>query len=248
MKEKLSVTTLILFLFLIIFAEAILAKSWTPGVAEGDFFCYEMYGVFTSSDLNDFTEVSAFEQNNTDEVRIDIAGVSGSVVYQAYTLQFGNETTKFELKTDLDPGNAGSFSFSELGVPIFAANLNVGDTLLTVELTVEETLLRTYPSGERETNHASWNSTLDYGNCYFDKKTGMLTELNRTHLYVNPVTSSVIKKVDIIKMTNSSFWSVAEPTLWVQASINLARVLIAPVILCAGLSVCLKKRNRLKSA
>ena len=248
MKEKLSVTTLILFLFLIIFAEAILAKSWTPGVAEGDFFCYEMYGVFTSSDLNDFTEVSAFEQNNTDEVRIDIAGVSGSVVYQAYTLQFGNETTKFELKTDLDPGNAGSFSFSELGVPIFAANLNVGDTLLTVELTVEETLLRTYPSGERETNHASWNSTLDYGNCYFDKKTGMLTELNRTHLYVNPVTSSVIKKVDIIKMTNSSFWSVAEPTLWVQASINLARVLIAPVILCAGLSVCLKKRSRPKSA
>jgi hypothetical protein len=247
-KEKLSVTALVLFLFLIISAETILAKSWTPGVAKGDFFCYEMYGVFTSSDLNDLIEVSAFEQNNTDEVRIDITGVSGTVVYQAYTLQFGNETTKFELKTDLDPGNAGSFNFSELGVPIFAANLNVGDTLSTVELTVEETLLRIYPSGERETNHASWNSTLDYGNCYFDKKTGMLTELNRTHLYVNPVTSRVIKKVDIIKMTNSSFWSPAEPTLSVQSSTYLARVLVAPVILCAGLSICLKKRSRPRSA
>jgi len=247
-KEKLSVTTLILFLFLIIFAEAILAKSWTPGVAEGDFFCYEMYGVFTSSDLNDFTEVSAFEQNNTDEVRIDITGVSGSVVCQAYTLYFGNETKKFELETDLDPGNAGIFNFSELGVPIFAANLNVGDTLPTVELTVEGTLLRTYPSGERETNHVSWNSTLDYGDCYFDKKTGMLAELNRTHLYVNPVTSRGVRKVDIIKMTNSSFWSAAEPTLLVQSSIDFVRVLLASVILFAGLSVWLKKRSRFESA
>jgi len=163
-------------------------------------------------------------------------------------LHFGNETKKFELETDLDPGSAGSFTFSELGVPIFAANLNVGDTLPTVELTVEGTLLRTYPSGERETNHVSWNSALDYGDCYFDKKTGMLAELNRTHLYANPVTSRVVKKVDIIKMTNSSFWSAAEPTLLVQSSIDLVRVLIASVILCVGLSVCFKKRRRLKSA
>ena len=247
MKEKLLVTALILVLFLIISAEIILAKSWTPGVAKGDFFCYEMYGVFTSSDPNDIIEVSAFEQNNTDEVRIDITEVSGSVVYQAYTLHFGNETKRFELKTDLDPGNAGSFSFSELGVPISATNLNVGDTLSTVELTVEDTLLRIYPSGERETNHVSWKSTLDYGDCYFDKKTGMLAELNRTHLYVNPVTSRVIKKVDIIKMTNSSFWSAPEPQLLVQSSINVARILTASVVLCAGLSVYLKKRSNLKN-
>ena len=247
MREKLSVTALILFVFFVISAENILAKSWTPGVAKGDFFCYEMYGVFTSIDPDDIIEVSAFEQNNTDEVRIDITGVSGSVVYQAYTLHFGNETKKFELETDLDPANAGGFNFSELGVPIFAANLNVGDTLPTGELTVGGTLLRTYPSGERETNQFSWNSTLDYGDCYFDKKTGMLVELNRTHLYVNPVTSRVVRKVDIIKMTNSSFWSAAEPTLLVQSSIDFASVLIASVILCVGLSVWLKKRCRVES-
>jgi hypothetical protein len=244
MKEKLLVATLIMCFLFISSGETISAKSWTAGVAEGDFFCYEMYGVFTSSDPNDTIEVSAFEQNSTDEVRIDITGVSGSVVYQTYTLVFGNETRKFELNTDLDPGNGDEVSFSELGVPVCAANLSVGDSLPTVELRVEETLLRTYPSGERETNHVSWNTTLDYGDCYFDKKTGMLAELNRTHLYVNPVTNRVIKKADIIKMTNSSFWSATEPPLQVQSSTIAAPALITIVTLFASLLVYFKRRGR----
>ena len=244
MKEKLLVATLILCLCFIVSAEPILAESWTPGVSKSDFFCYEMYGVFTSSDPNEIIEVPVFEQNNTDEVRIDITGVSGSIVYQVYSLRFWNETKTFELKTDLDPINAGNVSFSELGVPICAANLSVGDSLSTVELRVEETLVRTYPSGERETNHVSWNITLDYGDCFFDRRTGMLVELNRTHLYVNPVTSRVIKKTDIIKMTNSSFWSATETPLLVQSSTITPHALITTVALCASVFVYLKKTRR----
>jgi len=37
-------------------------------------------------------------------------------------------------------------SFPEMGVPICAANLNVGDSLSTVELIVDDTLIRNYPS------------------------------------------------------------------------------------------------------
>lgn len=232
MKQKLLVASLILCLSLIIFyTKATLAETCTPGVAEGDYFCYEMYAVFTSSDPNAVIDVPEFEQNNTDWVQIDVTDVSGSVICQVYTVHFESKTDKFELKTDLDPNNSGSLTFSDLGVPICAANLEVGDTLSTVELTVEETLSRTYPSGDRETNYVSWNSTLDYGDCYFDKKTGVLVELNRTHLYVNPVTDEVIEKVDIVEMTDSSFWAVPDFPIFLGPS-SLIMVAAIGAFLC----------------
>jgi len=239
-KPRLRVTTLILFLFLIFSIEATLAETWTPGVVEGDFFCYEMYGVFTSSDPNEIIEVSAFEHNITDKVRIDITGVSGSVVHQIYTLYIGNETQKFEFKTDLDPSNTRNLSFPEMGVPICAANLNVGDSLSTVELIVNDALIRNYPSGGREINHVSWNTTLDYGDCYFDRKTGVLVELNRTHLYVNPISNRVMAKVDIVKMTESNFWSAPESPFQVQFSI----IAVATLGFGAVSSFCYRERKR----
>ena len=225
MKEKLIVFTLILCLSLSLYTQATLGGPCVPGVVEGDFFYYEMYGVFTSSTSGAVIEVPEYERNNTDWVRIDITGVSGSVVHQVYTMNFKGENGTFELNTDLNPSTAGNISVSELGIPICAANLEVGDTLLTVELRVKDTSIRAYPSGNRETNHVSWNSTLDYGDCYFDKKTGMLVELNRTHLYVDPVTDEVINKVDIVKMTNSSFWSAS----------NSPKTLLPPPIIVVGL-------------
>jgi hypothetical protein len=167
-----------------------------------------MYGVFTSSDPNAVIEVPAFEQNNTDWVRIDITGISGSVVYQVYTLHFKNRTEKSEFKTDLDPSNRGDFNFSEMGVPICAANLKVGDPLPTVQLTIKKTLISAYSSGERETNLVSWNTSEDWGRCYFDRKTGVLVDLYRVHSFVNSVTGEVIYKADVVKMTRSSLWEI----------------------------------------
>ncbi len=210
MKRKMCTAILLLCLSCFAYLKATSAKTWEPGVAEGDFFYYEVYGVFTSSDPNAVIEVPAFEQNTTDWLRIDITGVSGSVVYQVYTLHFNNRTEKFELRTNLDPSNAGSFYFSEMGIPICAANLNVGDPLPTVQLTIEETLIRNYSSGERETNLVSWKIAEDWGRCYFDRETGTLVDLYHVHSFVNPATGEVIYKADVVKMTRSSLWEIAE--------------------------------------
>ena len=126
---------LLLFLSCFVCIKATYVKTWKAGVAKGDFFYYEMYGVFTSSDPNTIIEVPAFEQNNTDWVRVDITDVSGTVVHQLYTMQFKNRTESFELNTDLDPSNAGNFNFSEMGVPICATNLDVGDPHLEQKVT-----------------------------------------------------------------------------------------------------------------
>jgi len=208
MKRKTCAVVLLLGLTCFANLQATSSRTWEPGVAKGDFFYYEMYGVFTSSNPSAVIEVPTFERNNTDWVRIDITDVSGSIVYQVYTLHFKNRTEKFELKTDLDPSNAGDFNFSEMGVPICAANLDVGNPLPTVELTIKETLIRSYSSGERETNLVSWNFSEDWGYCYFDRKTGMLVELYRVHSFVNPVTDEVINKADVVKMTRSSLWEI----------------------------------------
>lgn len=199
---------LVLILTCLAHLRATSSRTWDPGVVKGDFFYYEMYGVFTSSDPNAVIEVPAFEQNNTDWVRIDITGISGSVVYQVYTLHFKNRTEKSEFKTDLDPSNRGDFNFSEMGVPICAANLKVGDPLPTVQLTIKKTLISAYSSGERETNLVSWNTSEDWGRCYFDRKTGVLVDLYRVHSFVNSVTGEVIYKADVVKMTRSSLWEI----------------------------------------
>lgn len=186
---------------------------WKAGVSRGDFFYYEMYGVFTSSDPTMTIEVPAFEQNNTDWVKIDIINVSGSTVHQLYTLQFKNRTETFGLVTDLDPSNADKLSFHELGVPICAANVKVGDSLPTVPLTIQETEHRSYSNGNRETNVASWNTSTDWGRCYFDKKTGMLVDLYHVHSYVNQNSGVTVYKADIVKMTYSSLWKIGNQSI-----------------------------------
>ncbi|UCF45332.1 MAG: hypothetical protein JSW44_01490, partial [Candidatus Bathyarchaeota archaeon] len=149
--------------------------------------------------------------------------------------------------TDLDPSNSGNFNFTEKGVPICAANLDVGDPLPTVELTIRETVIRICSSGERETNFVSWNTSEDWGHCYFDRKTGMLVELYRVHSFVNPVTSEVINKADFVKMTGSSLWKVAEfptriipPSLIVYALLSSVMIALTRTINSNKLNRCLK--------
>jgi hypothetical protein len=178
MKRKTCAFVLLLSLICFANLKATSSITWEPGIAKGDFFYYEMYGVFNSSDPNAAIEVPPFEHNNTDWVRIDVTGISGSVVYQVYTLHFKDRTETFELKADLDPSKRGDFNLSAKGVPICASNLNVGDPLPTVQLTINETLMRTYLGGERETNVVSWSVSDDWGCCYFDRKTGMLVDFS----------------------------------------------------------------------
>ena len=209
MNRGLSVVVLLLFLSCFAGAKVTLAQALTSGVAKGDVFYYTMCAHYSSSDPNAVVDVPPFEANNTDWVRIEITGVSGSIIYHVYTLHFKNETEQvIDGQTDL----ASSLNFSSgfAGVPICAANLSAGDKVSTVQLIINETLVWSYPSGEREINHVSWNNSEDYGDCYFDKKTGMPVDLYRVHSFVNSTTNEVIKKADIVKMTSSSLWVVPE--------------------------------------
>ena len=160
---KIIQATVFLLLFgLLASASASQTTAWTPGVASGDYFYYDMYGVYAANQSN--LVIPQFEYNNTAWTRINITQVEGSIVYQTYTLHFLNGSeTSFSFHCDVNPANRSSLKFNEKGVPLCAANLTVGDTVPTDETIIDETLNRPYASGFRETNHAFWNSSTDWG-------------------------------------------------------------------------------------
>lgn len=187
------------------------ATSWTAGVSKGDYFYYETYGAYTSNLSNLTINIPKFEYNTTSWVRITIANVSGSVVDQVYTLQFKNGSeSNFCFKTDLNPQNESSLRFTQKGIPICAENLKAGDPLPTVPLKISKTVMRTYGSTSRETNVVAWNFSDDWGNCYFDKETGMLVELCRVHEFINNATGEIVQKTDVLKLISTNRWTVTQ--------------------------------------
>jgi hypothetical protein len=199
-------------------------------VSEGDSFVYEMSAEYVSTVSNETVEVPEFEANNTDWVRIDITGVNGSLISQVYTLRYKNGTDQVITgQTDLTNGSSymqesGGFR----GVPFCPPNLSAGDSLQTLQLTINETLTWSFPSGNREVNHIYWTSSLEVGDLYFDRETGVLLDMYRQHAFINQVTGEVVKKADLIKMESSNLWTIPEfPTFLVPALILMSTPLIA---------------------
>jgi hypothetical protein len=121
MKLKLEVAIILLIFLFPTNANAAVPKTCLPGVEKGDYFTYEMYGVFTSNRSNSTLLIPQFEYNYTKWVRINITSVEGSIVCQVYTLHFKNGSeTEFSYETNVDPltkvmSSLGSqFQFAQL--------------------------------------------------------------------------------------------------------------------------------------
>ena len=209
-RTQLIALPILLLLLTSVSATSTSSITFTPGVVSGDYFAYEMYGVYTSNRPNATIVIPEFEKNNTDWTQIIVTAVSGSTVKQTYTLHFKNGSElEFDFETDVNPQNQGAFKISEKGVPICAANLNPGDREPTAKIILNDTVARAYSDGVRELTHACWSQTDEWGNIYFDGETGMLVGLKRTHRFVNPDTGNIVEKTDIIRLINTSRWQVS---------------------------------------
>jgi hypothetical protein len=139
------IISLILLFSLLAGPSANSREFWTPGVTSGDYFTYQMYGIYASNRQNLSLVIPEFERNTTLWARINITGVSGSTIYQIYTLHYvdGREST-FGFQTDVNPQKQGTFKIADKGVPICAANLTRGDQIPTAELILNGTVIREY--------------------------------------------------------------------------------------------------------
>ncbi len=239
MKRRLAFAVLALLLFSLVGLNLVSAESGLVGVSEGDVFVYSMTAAYVSTVSNATVEVPEFEANNTDWVRIEITNINDSVVYQVYTLHYKNGTDQV-INGQTDLANNSSYmqeSGGFRGVPMCPPNLTVGDSLQTLQLTINETIVWAFPSGNREVNHVYWTNELEVGDIYFDKQTGILVDMYRQHAFINTQTGEVVKKADIIKMQSSNLWTIPEFPTYLYPSLVLVTASI-------GLLLFRKTKNK----
>jgi hypothetical protein len=225
MKQKTVLLNFVLvFLLSAMAVTAAAAQERTVGVAEGDWFTYEVNASWNSTDPNAPFPPSAYGDweimNGTEWAKVTIMGVSGTNVSLQYVSHYKNGTDEIGSGyIDIDTGDEANATFT-----LISANLDVNDNLYTSGnysmWAINETIARTYPDGVRNTNHVnmtygnSWtvNETeCHYYYCinfYWDKETGMLVEdsfevSNQTEDYLT--TWSVVSTI-----IDSSAWIIPE--------------------------------------
>ncbi|HEX7483058.1 MAG TPA: hypothetical protein VF350_06295 [Candidatus Bathyarchaeia archaeon] len=216
---------IILLAVLIAASAAVILATQTPGtkpvslgVHTGDTFTYHLLGTSNLTSLAAVETPGFSVYNDTDNYKITITNVQGTLVSLNTLWTFKNASAITGSQTiDLSNGN----KTDDKGFwAIYASNLNVGDLLRPNGfdgLTVNASSTITYAASTRERNFMSiggesylatdpTHSTLRYDTTlvYFDKQTGMLETLIWITDYNNPEMREVITWT----LIDSSVWAV----------------------------------------
>ena len=215
---------------------ATFALEYLPGVTKGDVFTYSSVGYFSSNDPNAICPSNVLDQNNTEWIRVRITNVTGGAVYDEITAHYKNNTEVTR------PGYANWTAGSMVNFMMLAANLSANDKITPDgAATINRTVLRSYPSGERETSILDYTQV--YGNQtlhqidYFDKITGVPVEYHDESVLANQYNTTTVFD---LKLTSSSVWTVIIP--------EFSSFLILPAIMIPTLfaAILLKRKNRTK--
>ncbi len=173
------------------------------GVAKGDVFYYYMYATYTASNHRAKIQVPPFETNNTEWVRVEITATNGSLISHNYTLHFKDGNEQVIVGQTNVAVNAWTTKSNFRGVPICPTNLHAGDLIPSIQLKVNETFKEPTPMGERQANRVVWNTPLENGLCIFERQTGMLLSLIRSHRFINDTTGEVVTKTDKVTLVSA---------------------------------------------
>jgi hypothetical protein len=148
----------------------------SAGVSQGNSFKYDFSAHFSAANATETVPPQLIEDNATQWLRLTVTSVSNTTVNYVMLQHFKNGTeVSTSDQTDVATGSGGFI--------IVGANLALYDPLFPTVASpaiVNETITRTYSSGQRQINHASWNET-DYSaylDLYFDQKTGLPVEFH----------------------------------------------------------------------
>lgn len=230
MKTKLIAFLIILVEFLALSVSAF-AQTAVVGVSVGETFDYSYVLQWSSTDPTAFPPSAYVELNKTYSIQFRVADISGSKINLEKTVTFKNGSqTKETGYIDIDTGDI-LISFGSL---IVGANLNVEDKLYPSggHAVINDVSTRTYPSGQRETNHYIFETT-DQNNyqkieIYFDKQTGVAV----SYSYESTETSDSYTTTaqEMLASTNADVWTVPEfPAL----IIPLLSIIAIPIVIIA---------------
>ena len=234
-KRIATAALLVVFLSSIMVASA-RALVLMPGVVIGDYFVYDVSAFWSSTDEYASIPSDLVEINQTEAVEIRIHNVTGANVTTFIAAYYRNGTTPAEYGlVDVDTGAYyGSFA------AIIAGNLNAHDVIHPLgadAITINETVIKAYESGNRETNRIvieSTNATTGVTgrvDRYFDKLSGMLVESYETTTSADSKTTTTIT------------WKLRETNQWVVP--EFPSVLILPVLMAITMiaAIAYKKKH-----
>jgi hypothetical protein len=192
MNQRFSACLLVLFIILACFLSFFVAGTESIGVATGDKFVFIRKFIFTSNGptMNDVKIDSSIliAQNNT-TFKTEVTYVASLYL---------NVTQDLKNYTIIPWGYIWGDSVFFLGglKPNDKLYPSSGSDTYT-KIVVNETQTVSYPSGQREINHANYTigtgkryldtnfNVVSYENMFFDKITGVATHIERLHIYTN---------------------------------------------------------------
>jgi len=234
MMKKIILLAFILLLFSTAMVVTVVAQQRIVGVSVDDWFKFGDITVNWSSNNPNATLPPGFEElNETEWVLLSVENVSGTTITFQSTRHFKNGTERIESGyLDIDTGDT-----ENMGGAAISANLEANDTLYTGStVKINETVVRTYLGGVRETNHL--NVTLEESltqyyyyrteNFYWDKPTGIVVEqyveeIEQTEEYLTTYSASV-------RITESSVWIIPEFPSFLLLPLFMIVTLLAVII------------------
>jgi hypothetical protein len=237
--KKLTVSALLLVFLSFTLVSSVNALVLTPGVTPGAQFIWNITASWSSSDEYASVPPELVDINQTEsfEVRISEVADSNVTIFWAMYFKNGSDPIADRGFIDVDTGE-----YYDVFAAIIAGNLNAGERIHPLgedTITINETVIRAYESGNRETNHIMIESTnattgvhgrMDW---YFDKQAGILVESEETNISSDASTSTTIRWK--LKETNANGWVVPE-----FPSVLVLPVLMGITVLAA---VAYKKRH-----
>ena len=191
-------------LFTSIFAATVSAQTVTVGVSKGETFDYSYSIIWTSTDPSATPPSDLVEYNNTQKFQFKINDISGPTLNVDVIRLFNNGSQKVESGTINVENGLVTVPY---GFLIVGANLAKGQQVYPNggHQTITDTVTRSYPNGQRETNVISGQDSEQKTVIYFDKIKGITVDYSYT-IYETSGSYSIVSTEQLIN-TNSDVWT-----------------------------------------
>jgi hypothetical protein len=212
------------------------AQVLTPGVNMGETFTYGVTAFWSSNDPYASIPSNLLDLNQTESIEVRISDISGSNVTIFTAIYYRNGTAGAS-RDNVDVETGESYGFF---VAIIGANLTAGDRIHPLgedTITINETVIRNYEGGDRETNRIiieyqnTTTGATDSVDRYFDKQTGMLVEEYDETSFDNPISTTRIS------------WKIKESNVWTIPEFPSALILPLVMIVTMIAVIAYKKKN-----
>ncbi|MCW3984670.1 MAG: hypothetical protein NWE96_11885 [Candidatus Bathyarchaeota archaeon] len=177
-------------------------------MSKGETFDYSYILIWTTTDPSATPPTELVEYNRTQLIQFKITDVSGSVLSVDFVRKFQNGTQTTQSGTiNIETGQITL----PYGFLIIGSNLAKNQQVYPNggHQIIADTIKRSYPTGERDTNLIGGEDTTTKTTIYFDKIKGIAVDY--TYTIYSSSNGHVVNSTERMVNTNSAVWIAAPP-------------------------------------